>query len=77
MDKNGKFPWRNVDEDVCALLVRLAGDHGSVTVLGPKITSASFHEDTGPEKTGFSLLEVKQGALLQVGASARCFRRSQ
>jgi hypothetical protein len=79
VDKNSKFPWRRLDEDVCALLVRLTSDKGRVNISGPGIISEVLDEHTGPEKAGYSLLRVKEGqnVFLEGGASVRCFRRSQ
>jgi hypothetical protein len=79
VDKSGQYPWRLLDADVCAVLVRLASGKGRVNISGPGIISDYYNEHTGPEKVGYSLIRVKEGqsTILEGGASARCFRRSQ
>jgi len=78
VDPDANFPWRAVDDDVCALLVRLDSGAGRVIISRDEISAPSYEELTGRGETGYILLVIQKDlrGLLVGGASARCFRRS-
>lgn len=68
---------RSVDDDVCGMLVYMKGENlGRITLFESILSSSTLDIETGPDKTGYELVLIKDGqrAMMAFGASARFIR---
>jgi hypothetical protein len=52
---------RTVDEGVCGILVSMNGEPGNITLFGSNLSSSYLVITTGPDKTGYELVLIKEG----------------